>query len=102
MIAYLFHKYPENFAFQIFKISQQFTREICYLQKVQCLLFVLKRSHVCYYIICMTATLKKRYKVKNLNLLQTGLLPSEKLSFICFGESPLKIIKKWFLFHFLF
>ena len=47
----------------------------------------------------MTIPLKKRYKVKNLNLLKAGLLPSEKLSFICFGESPLKIIKKWFLFH---
>ena len=33
MIAYVFQKYPENFAFQLFKILHQFTREICYFPK---------------------------------------------------------------------
>ena len=34
MIAYVFQKYPKNFAFQLFLILQEFTREICYfLQK---------------------------------------------------------------------
>ena len=30
------------------------------MQKFQCLLFVLKRSYVSYYIICMTVSLKLR------------------------------------------
>ena len=33
MIAYVFQKYLENFAFQLFLILQQFTREICYFLK---------------------------------------------------------------------
>ena len=33
MIAYVFQKYPENFAIQLFIILQQFTREICYFLK---------------------------------------------------------------------
>ena len=33
MIAYVFQKYPENFAFQLFIILQQFTREIRYFLK---------------------------------------------------------------------
>ena len=33
MIAYVFQKYPENFAFQQFIILQSFTREICYFHK---------------------------------------------------------------------
>ena len=32
MIAYVFQKYPENFAFQLF-IVFQFTRKICYFLK---------------------------------------------------------------------
>ena len=28
-----------------------------------------------------------------------GLLPSMKVGFICFNESPLKTMKKFFLFH---
>ena len=35
MIAYLFQKSPENFAFQLFIALQQFTREICYFLKKQ-------------------------------------------------------------------
>ena len=35
MIVYVFQKYPENFAFQIFINLQQFTREICYFLKKQ-------------------------------------------------------------------
>ena len=31
MISYIFQKYSENFAFQLFIILQQYTREICYL-----------------------------------------------------------------------
>ena len=33
MIAYVFKKYSENFAFQLFIILQQYTREICYFLK---------------------------------------------------------------------
>ena len=33
MIAYMFQKYPENFAFELFTISESFTREICYFLK---------------------------------------------------------------------
>ena len=33
MIAYMFQKYPENFAFQLFMVLQQFTSEICYFLK---------------------------------------------------------------------
>ena len=33
MIASVFQKYPENFAFQLFTILQQFTSEICYFLK---------------------------------------------------------------------
>ena len=33
------------------------------MQKFQCLLFVLKRSYICYYIICMTVTLKYHVSV---------------------------------------
>ena len=29
------------------------------MQKFQCLLFVLKRSYICYYVICMTVPLNK-------------------------------------------
>ena len=29
------------------------------MRKFQCLLFVLKRSYICYYIICMTVHFKK-------------------------------------------
>ena len=28
------------------------------MRKFQCLLFVLKRSYICYYVICMTVPLK--------------------------------------------
>ena len=35
MIAYVFQKYTENFAFQLFIILQLFTREICYFLKKQ-------------------------------------------------------------------
>ena len=31
MISYVFQKYYENFAFQLFIILQQYIREICYL-----------------------------------------------------------------------
>ena len=30
----------------------------------QCLLFVLKRSYICYYIICMTVPLKQNFPLK--------------------------------------
>ena len=30
------------------------------MRKFQCLLFVLKRSYICYYIICMTVPLSKQ------------------------------------------
>ena len=33
MIAYVIQRYPENFAFQLFIILQQFTREIYYIFK---------------------------------------------------------------------
>ena len=33
MLAYLFQNYPENFAFQLFIILQQFTRKIRYFLK---------------------------------------------------------------------
>ena len=33
MIAYVFQKYPENFASQLFIILELFTREICYFLK---------------------------------------------------------------------
>ena len=33
MIPYMFQKYPEDFAFQLLLIVQQFTLEICYLLK---------------------------------------------------------------------
>ena len=33
MIACLFQKYPETFAFQLFIILQYFNREICYFLK---------------------------------------------------------------------
>ena len=33
MIAYMFQKYPENFAFQLFLILQYITREIFYFLK---------------------------------------------------------------------
>ena len=33
MIAYVFQKYPESFAFQLVMILQLFTREICYFLK---------------------------------------------------------------------
>ena len=35
MIAYVFQKYPEYFAFQLFIIFKQFIREICYFLKKQ-------------------------------------------------------------------
>ena len=35
MIIYVLQKHPENFAFQLFIILQQFTREICYFLKKQ-------------------------------------------------------------------
>ena len=34
MIAYVFQKCPQNFAFQLFVVLQKFTREICYFLKV--------------------------------------------------------------------
>ena len=33
MIAYVIEKYPENVAFELFIILQQFTDEICYFRK---------------------------------------------------------------------
>ena len=33
MIANVFQKCPENFAFQLFIVLQQFTRKICYFLK---------------------------------------------------------------------
>ena len=33
MIVYVYQKYTENFAFQLFIILQQFTRKICYFLK---------------------------------------------------------------------
>ena len=33
MIAYVFQKYPKNFAFQLFLSLQLFTREFCYFLK---------------------------------------------------------------------
>ena len=41
MIAYVYQKYLENFAFQLYIILKQFTREICYfLKKVAYILTV--------------------------------------------------------------
>ena len=31
------------------------------MEKFKCLLFVLKQSYICYYIICMTVPLRQRY-----------------------------------------
>ena len=36
------------------------------MRKIRCLLFVLKRSYICYYIICMTAHLMGLDLVQNL------------------------------------
>ena len=33
MIAYIFKKYPENFAFQLFITLQEFTHKVCYFLK---------------------------------------------------------------------
>ena len=33
MIAYMYQKYPENFAFQLFLILQKFTHKIFYFLK---------------------------------------------------------------------
>ena len=33
------------------------------MQKFQCLLFVLKRSYMCYYIICITVPLLKKIRL---------------------------------------
>ena len=33
MIAYMFQKYPENVAFQLYITKQEYTREICYFHK---------------------------------------------------------------------
>ena len=87
MFVYEFQKYPENFEFQLSIILHEFAREIFFFLKsnllfknfyclffswrfnnftleqlwmrvFQCLLFVLKRSHIYYYVTnCMTVTL---------------------------------------------
>ena len=46
------------------------------MRKFQCLLFVLKRSYICYYIICMTVPLEEPRK-KNM-VKRNKYLESEK------------------------
>ena len=36
------------------------------MRKFQCLLFVLKRSYICYYIICMTVPLRTIHDITNI------------------------------------
>ena len=42
----------------------------------------------------------KEHRLENKsNFIKVGLSPSKKICFICFIESPSKMIKKCFLFH---
>ena len=40
------------------------------MQKFQCLLFVLKQSHICYYIICMNVRLRENQNTENEKFLE--------------------------------
>ena len=44
------------------------------MQKYQCLLFVLKQSYICYYIICITVPLSIRRFLKTANGISVKLL----------------------------
>ena len=49
------------------------------MQKCQCLLFVLKRSYICYYIICMTVPL---------------ILATVTIQFACYVHTFFRDLKK--------
>ena len=62
-------KYPENFAFQLFIILQLFTGKLLkqlQMRNFQCLLFLLKQSYICYYIICINVPLRWRTTTKKI------------------------------------
>ena len=48
--------------------------------KFQSLLFVLKQSYICYYIICMTVPLTSLYYLYDFNF---GKLEGETILYIC-------------------
>ena len=43
--------------------------------------------------------LRESFHRKKKSFLKAGLSPCKKVAFICFNESPLKLIKKYFLFY---
>ena len=49
------------------------------MRKLPCLLFVLKRSYICYYIICMTVPLIRYYQ--NIAYLYVGLCQAPMILF---------------------
>ena len=75
------------------------------MRKFQCLLFVLKRSFICYYIICMTVPLSigsKQSRQISYELIQMTFF--EHIVIIKFGIHEIKLsfqLKQSFFYHYL-
>ena len=78
MIAYVFQKYPENFAFQLFIILKQLTREICHFVK-----------KIAYFLTVSIVfpVYKKKFTVNNL---KTTTAMNAKISMFAIGVKAVK------------
>ena len=63
------------------------------MRKVQCLLFVLKRSYIFYYIVCMTVPLKPFREGIKLSVISTLRLIHDVLSSYIKTASPISVLQ---------
>ena len=63
------------------------------MRKVQCLLFVLKRSYIFYYIVCMTVPLKQFREGIKLSVIPTLRLIHDVLSSYIKTASPISVLQ---------